>query len=126
MREACKIVPKTKAVNPRTKDKPKMKVKSGDKVLILSGKDRSKKGKIIAAYPREGKVKVEGINMIKKHAKSTRKITQGGIREMEAPIAVSKVMVICPACSEATRVKYDKDDDGRFRACRKCGESLDK
>jgi large subunit ribosomal protein L24 len=105
----------------------KMTVRRGDKVLVLSGKDKGKKGKVIATYPRLGKVKVESVNMIKKHAKPTRKVPQGGIREMEAPFPASKVMVVCPACSKPTRVaKKELSDERRVRSCRKCGESLDK
>lgn len=105
----------------------KMSVRRGDKVLILSGKDKGKKGKVIATFPRLGKVKVESVNMIKKHAKPTRKVPQGGIREMEAAFPASKVMVVCPACSKPTRVaKKMLPDERRVRICRKCGESLDK
>ncbi|MEW5783713.1 MAG: 50S ribosomal protein L24 [Bacillota bacterium] len=105
----------------------KMTVRRGDKVLVLAGKDKGKKGKIISAMPAEGRVKVEGVNMIKKHAKPTPKIPQGGIREMEGALAASKVMVICPACSKPTRVAKKVLGDGRrVRSCKKCGESLDK
>lgn len=105
----------------------KMSIRRGDKVLVLSGKDKGKKGKVIATFPRLGRVKVEGINMIKKHAKPTRKVPQGGIREMEAAFSASNVMVICTACGKPTRVaKKDLSDERRIRACRKCGESLDK
>ena len=105
----------------------KMSVRQGDKVLVLSGKDKGKKGKVIATYPRLGKVKVEGVNMMKKHAKPTRKVPQGGIREMEAAFPASKVMVICPACSKPTRVaKKILPDERRVRTCQQCDESLDK
>ncbi len=105
----------------------KMAVRRGDKVLVLSGKDKGKKGKVIATFPRLGKLKVESVNMMKKHAKPTRKVPQGGIREMEAAFPASKVMVVCPACSKATRVaKKILPDARRVRICRKCGESLDK
>jgi len=105
----------------------KMSVRRGDKVLVLSGKDKGKKGKVIATFPRLGRVKVEGVNIIKKHAKPTRKVPQGGIREMEAAFPASKVMVVCPACSKPTRVgKKILADGKRVRICRKCDESLDK
>jgi len=104
-----------------------MSVRRGDKVLVLSGKDKGKKGKVIATFPRLGRVKVEGVNIIKKHAKPTRKVPQGGIREMEAAFPASKVMVVCPACSKPTRVgKKILADGKRVRICRKCDESLDK
>lgn len=105
----------------------KMFVRRGDKVLVLSGKDKGKKGKVIATYPRLQRVKVEDVNIIKKHAKPTQKVPQGGIREMEAPFAASKVMVICPACDKPTRVgRKLLSDHRRARVCLKCGESLDK
>ncbi len=105
----------------------KMPVRRGDKVLVLSGKDKGKKGKVISTEPRQGRVKVEGVNIIKKHAKPTQRVPQGGIREMEADFPASRVMVVCPACSKPTRVaKKTLSDDRRVRACRKCGESLDK
>jgi large subunit ribosomal protein L24 len=105
----------------------KLNVRKGDKVLLLSGKDKGKKGKVISTMPAVGRIKVEGINMVKKHAKPTPKVPQGGIREMEGAFAHSKVMVICPACSKPTRVGKKVQADGRrVRSCKKCGESLDK
>jgi len=105
----------------------KLSVRRGDKVLVLSGKDKGKKGKVIATFPRLGKVKVEGVNMIKKHAKPTRKVPQGGIREMEAALPASKVMVVCPACGKPSRVaKKILSDGSRVRKCQKCDETLDK
>ncbi len=105
----------------------KLSVRRGDKVIVLSGKSKGKKGKVIATFPRLGKVKVESVNLIKKHAKPTRKVPQGGIREMEAAFPASKVMVVCPACSKPTRVaRKILPDKSRVRTCRKCGESLDK
>lgn len=105
----------------------KLSVRRGDRVLVLSGKDKGKKGKVITTMPRLGRIKVEGINMIKKHAKATRKVPQGGIREMEGAFPVSKVMVICPACNKPTRVSRTVlPDRRRVRNCQKCGESLDK
>ena len=75
----------------------KMAIRRGDRVVVLSGKDKGKKVKVITALPAAGRLKVEGVNIIKKHAKPTQKVPQGGIREMEAAIPASKVMVICPA-----------------------------
>ncbi len=105
----------------------RLRIKKGDRVLVRSGKDKNKKGKVIAAYPGEGKVKVEGVNIIKKHAKPTQKVKQGGIREMEAPIYASKVVLICPECSQPTRVSKAKTVKGEpVRSCKKCGEAIDK
>ena len=105
----------------------KLNVRKGDKVLLLSGKDKGKKGKVISTMPAVGRIKVEGVNITKKHAKPTPKVPQGGIRELEGAFAHSKVMLICPACSKPTRVAKKVLADGRrVRACKKCGESLDK
>ena len=105
---------------------PKLKVKTGDSVVVLSGKNKGKKGKIIATFPRNNTVKVEGVNILKKHAKPTQKVPQGGIREIEGPLNVSKVQIVCPSCEKATRVKGERVGDKWVRACKKCGESLDK
>ncbi len=105
----------------------KLFVRRGDRVMVIAGKDKGKKGKVIAAEPAKGKIKVEGINLIKKHSKPTQKVPQGGIREMEAPLYASKVMVLCPVCNKPTRVAKKITEAGeRVRVCKKCGESLDK
>lgn len=105
----------------------KLHVRKGDRVLVLSGKDKGRKARIITAYPRKNKVLVEGVNMIKKHARPTQKVPQGGIRETEAPIYASKVMVICPSCQKPTRTARRELSGGKkARACKKCGELIDK
>ena len=105
----------------------KMTIRRGDQVLVLSGKDKGKKGKVIQALPQQGRVKVEGVNIVKKHAKPTQKIPQGGIREMEAPLPVSKVMFVCPACRKPTRIAKKQSAEGRWlRSCKKCGEVVDR
>jgi large subunit ribosomal protein L24 len=105
----------------------KLHVRKGDKVRILSGKDKGKKGKILRTFPSEKKVLVEGINIIKKHARATQKVPQAGIREMEAPISSSKVMLICPSCQQPTRIFRRALADGKsVRGCKKCGEYIDK
>jgi len=104
-----------------------MSVRRGDKVLVLSGKDKGKKGKVISTSPRLGRVKVEGVNIIKKHAKPTRRVPQGGIREMEAEFPAARVMVVCPNCNKPSRVGKKVLPDGtRVRICKKCDETLDK
>ena len=104
----------------------KLHVRKGDKVVILSGKDKGKKGKIVTAHPDKGTVVVEGVNVVKKHRRATQRV-QAGIHEQEAPLASAKVMVICPSCSKATRIrKIIQKDGSRVRACKHCGESLDK
>lgn len=110
-----------------TAAKVKLHVKSGDKVLVLSGKDKGKQGKIIKALPKVGKVVVENINKVKRHTKPSQANPQGGIITKEAPMASSKVMLVCPACNKATRIKKTLLASGKFaRACKKCGEVIDK
>ncbi len=105
----------------------KLHVRKGDRVLVLSGKDKGKKAKVISSIPGERKVLVEGVNIIKKHARPTQRVPQGGIREMEAPIPSSKVMLICPSCQQPTRILRRKLSDGKsVRACKKCSENIDK
>ena len=103
----------------------KLHVKKGDTVLGLSGKDKGKQGKIRQAMPAKDKVVVEGVNKIKRHTKPNQKAPNGGIIEKEAPMFASKVMVVCPACSKATRVAKKEIDGKMVRVCKKCGEALD-
>lgn len=105
---------------------PKLKIKKGDNVQVISGKEKGKKGKVIATYPRQGQVKIENVNIIKKHAKPTQKVQQGGIREMEAPMDISKVKVVCPSCDYPTKVSRNRIDERRVRECKRCGEVVDK
>ena len=113
--------------DPGTKKAPSMKVKKGDQVVVLSGKDRGAKGRVIAAFPKTKKVLVEGIGRVKKHTRistSQRGAQQGGIVTQEAPIHVSNVMVIGPD-DTPTRVGYRKDEDGRsIRVSRRTGKDL--
>ena len=108
----------------------KMHVKKGDTVLIISGKDRGVTGKVIAAYPREQRVLVEGVNRIRKHTKigqSTRGAKTGGIVTQEAPIHVSNVMPVVEADGKkvGTRVGFRVDDDGtKTRVSRRTGEDI--
>lgn len=104
----------------------KLHVKKGDTVKVLSGKDKGKQGKILKALPAKGKVIVEGVNQIKRHTKPNAKVPNGGIITKEAPLFASKVQVVCPACSKATRVAKKEIDGKMVRVCKKCGEALDK
>ena len=117
---------KQKAATSRAKA-PSMKVKKGDTVLVLSGKDKGAKGRVIAAYPQTQKVLVEGVGRVKKHTRistSQRGAQQGGIVTQEAPIHVSNVMVIGPE-DKPTRVGYRKDEEGRsIRVSRRTGKDL--
>ncbi|WP_163971955.1 50S ribosomal protein L24 [Oceanobacillus halotolerans] len=103
-----------------------MHVKKGDKVKVITGKDRGKEGTILEAYPKKERVLVEGINMIKKHAKPSQDNPQGGILNQEAPIHVSNVMPIDPKSGEPTRVGYEVRDGKKVRIAKKSGEALDK
>ena len=103
----------------------KLHVKKGDSVLVLSGKDKGKQGKIISASPRAGKVIVEGVNKVKRHSKPSLKVPQGGIVSKEMPLHACKVQLICPACNKPTRIAH-KDVNGKnARVCKKCGEVID-
>jgi large subunit ribosomal protein L24 len=120
----------------------KMKVKKGDTVQILTGKDRGKRGRVIEARPSERRVIVENLNVAKRHTKprpirdSSRmggaQIVPGGILEKAAPVPVSNVMVVCPACQRATRIGYEiretKGGPVKVRVCRRsdCGEDVDR
>jgi large subunit ribosomal protein L24 len=120
-----------------------MKIRKGDLVQVLSGKDRGKQGRIIEADPRKGRVMVENLNLVKKHRKprplkdSSRmgqtQIQPGGVIELTAPLPASSVMVVCPTCNRPTRVGYEfrEDEKGRrikVRVCKRadCGEVLDR
>lgn len=103
----------------------KVHVKTGDTVVILSGKDRGSKGKVLAVSPKEGKVIVEGRNMVTKHVKPRRMGEQGGIVKAEGAMYACKVQVVCPHCNKPTRVGHKLYEDGtKGRVCKKCGESL--
>ncbi len=101
-----------------------MKIKKGDRVVVLQGKDRGKEGVVMRAIPAKGKVIVEGVNVAKKHQKPTRVTMQGGIIDKDMPLDVSNVAIVCPK-DGATRIGYRVSDNGeKARICRKCGQEL--
>ena len=103
----------------------KVHVKTGDTVIVLSGKDKGKKGKVMAVSPKEGKVIVEKVNIVSKHIKPRRMGEPGGIIKAEGAMYASKVQVICPRCKKPTRVGHKIYEDGtKSRICVKCGETL--
>ena len=104
----------------------KLHVRKGDTVVVLAGKDKGKEGKVVVAFPKKGKVTVEGVSVVKRHSKPSQKNPQGGIVEKESPISSSNVMIVCPACKKPTRIKIVAVGDGFARACKKCGEVIDK
>ncbi len=100
-----------------------MKVIKDDNVLVLSGNNKGKTGRVLKVLPKKNRIIVEGINFIKKHSRPTQKNPQGGIIEIEASIHVSNVMVICPKCDAPTRVGSKILENGKkIRACKNCGE----
>ncbi len=103
----------------------KVHVKTGDTVVVLSGKERGKKGKIIAVSPKEGKVIIEGVNMVSKHVKPKKMGEAGGIIKAEGAMYASKVQLVCPSCDKATRIAHKISEDGKKqRICKKCGKTL--
>lgn len=103
----------------------KMHVKAGDTVKVLSGRERGKEGKVIAVSPKEGKVIIEGVNMVSKHVKPKKMGEAGGIIKAEGAMYACKVQVVCPNCGKATRVAYKISEDGKKqRICKKCGKTL--
>lgn len=105
----------------------KLHVKKGDTVIVISGKDKGKKGRVLQAYPKEGRVLVEGANMVKKHARPSQANPQGGIITQEASIHSSNVMLVDPKSGEVTRVGTKVLDNGKkVRIAKKSGEALDK
>jgi large subunit ribosomal protein L24 len=103
-----------------------MKIRKNDTVVIIAGKDRGKKGKVRRAFPDQDRVIVEGLNMIKRHSRAGRAARQAGIIELEAPIHVSDVMLVCEKCGEPTRVGFRFLDDGKkVRVCNSCREVID-
>jgi large subunit ribosomal protein L24 len=105
----------------------KSKIKKGDTVMVISGRERGKTGKVLSLRPVEGKVTVEKLNIIKRHTKPSQKVRQGGIIEREAPMSLSNVMFLCGNCNKATRLGIRILEDGRrVRVCRKCKEVVER
>jgi large subunit ribosomal protein L24 len=102
-----------------------MKIKKGDSVVVIAGKDKGKEGKVMVVNHKDNTVIVEGVNMVTKHTKASAANQNGGIVKQEGPIDASNVLVICPVCGKATRVGYVIVDGKEVRACKKCGASLD-
>ena len=103
-----------------------LSIKKNDTVLVLTGKEKGKRGRVLSVYPSKEQLLIEKINMIKKHMKPSRKYTQGGIIEKEAPLHISNVMLVCPKCSKPARIGNSILQDGRkVRTCKKCKEVID-
>jgi large subunit ribosomal protein L24 len=103
-----------------------LSIKKNDTIVVLTGKEKNKQGRVLSVYPLKEQVLVEKINVIKRHMKPSRKYTQGGIIEKEAPLKVSNVMLICPKCSKPTRIGNTVLQTGKkVRVCKKCREVMD-
>ena len=102
----------------------KVHVKAEDTVIVISGDDKGKKGKVLQVSPKEGKVIVEGVNIVKKHVKPRPPQEAGGIVDAEAPMYASKVQLYCSKCGKATRAAHKIEDGKKIRVCAKCGAAL--
>ena len=101
-----------------------MNIKKDDKVVVLSGKDKGKQGKILVSDPKAAKVVVEGVNVATKHQKPRKQGEEGGIIKVETPIYASKVQLVCPKCGKPTRVAHTMQGDKKVRVCKKCGAEI--
>jgi large subunit ribosomal protein L24 len=103
-----------------------MQIKKNDTVLVTTGKEKGKRGRVIAVYPGENRVLIEKLNMIKRHTKPTQQLRQGGIVEKEAPISAANVKLVCNKCDKPTGISRKAQADGkRVRVCRACEATLD-
>lgn len=102
-------------------------IRKNDTVMVIAGKDKGKKGRVLSVYPGEGRIIVEKLNIIKKHQRPTQKQKQGGIVEKEGPMHISNVMLLCGKCDRPTRVSIKTLEGGKkIRVCKKCGEVIDR
>ena len=103
-----------------------MQIRKNDNVMVVSGKEKGKKGRVIAVYPSTNRLLIEKLNMIKRHTRPTQQLRQGGIVEKESPISVSNVKLVCAKCDKPTTVSRMLQGDGpRVRVCRECNEAID-
>ncbi|MFH1460979.1 MAG: 50S ribosomal protein L24 [Patescibacteria group bacterium] len=101
-----------------------MKIKKGDTALIISGKDKGKKAKVLEAYPKDRAIMVEGVNIVRKHRRPKSEKEKGQIIEIPKPISVSNVKLVCPKCNQATRIGYRLTEKGKYRICKKCNQEV--
>jgi large subunit ribosomal protein L24 len=101
-----------------------MTIKEGDQIILISGKDKGKKGKVLRAFPKDGKILVEGLNMRKKHQKPKKQGDKGQIIEMPAAIQISNAMLICPKCSKPARMGNKVVNNKKYRVCKKCNQEI--
>jgi len=102
-------------------------IKKDDKVMVISGKEKGKAGRVLSVEPKKERVIIEKINIIKRHMKPSRKYSQGGIIEKEGPVHISNVMLVCPRCQRPTKIsKQIMEDRRKLRTCKKCKEVIDR
>lgn len=101
-----------------------MKIRKGDTILVVSGKDKGKKGKVLKSMPHGDRILVEGINLVKKHVKPKKQGEKGQIVQLPSPLSVSNVKIICPKCSKPARVGYKKEGKNKYRVCKKCQQEI--
>jgi large subunit ribosomal protein L24 len=101
-----------------------MKIKKGDNVLVIAGKDRGRKGKVIRALPKEAKIVVEGMSIRKKHVRARKAGEKGQIIDIPAPFSISSVKIVCSKCGKAVRIGYKIEGKIKSRVCKKCGANV--
>ncbi len=102
-------------------------IRTGDKVKVIAGKDKGKESRVLKVHPERQRVVVEKVNMVKKAQRPTQRNPKGGLLEIEGTIHVSNLLLVCPSCSQPTRVSRRRGDDGaRVRVCKKCGNDIDR
>lgn len=101
-----------------------MKIRKGDQILVISGKYRGKKGKVVKSLPKEGKIVVEGVNLVKRHIRPKKDGEKGQIVEMPSAFDVSNAKLICPKCKKSARVSYKIEGKKKYRICKKCGKEI--
>jgi large subunit ribosomal protein L24 len=102
-----------------------MKIKKGDKVLIIRGKDRTKMGQVLKALPKDNKLIIEGLNLMTRHIKPRKSGEKGQKLSVPSPIHVSNVKIVCPKCKKATRIGFRKEKNKKTRICKKCNAVID-
>lgn len=103
----------------------KIKIQKGDKVLVLSGKDRGKTGIVEKVFKKSRSIIIPGVNLVKKHIKVSKKNPSGGTVDTERPISVSRTKLICPSCGKSTRIGYSVKGEDKKRVCKKCGKAVE-
>jgi len=102
----------------------RMKIKKGDKVRVMAGKDKGREGKVEKVYKKSNKILIPNINIYKRHVKKSDKMPQGGIVDVPRPLDVAKIMLICPKCGKMTRIGFKVEKDKKLRVCKKCESKI--